>query len=374
MEAFDKIFVDPTFLTDDPHGLNIGCIYCHGGDNTTMNRDAAHEGMSADPAAKPEENCTPCHQKTVDTHMLTLHYDTHGEFNIISQRASTDEEALSALKTGYTNHCATCHASCGSCHVSRPTPAEGGFLKGHLFQKTPSIQNNCTACHGTRVGDEYLGRNEGYLPDTHWLANGSLCQDCHSMDEMHGNGREYFSRYENEPRPECTDCHDLKGDKNEFHSKHAEVNRGGSGFSGKSLTCQTCHSSAYKNCFNCHVGIDDQGLTYFKTDPSMILFKIGNNPLQSDRRPEDFSLLRHVPVARTTFEFYGDDILTNFDVAPTWKYTTPHNINRETCQNASCNSCHGHDELFLTTNDVDSNEQEANKYVVVDGAPGTVQE
>lgn len=370
MEAFDKFFVDPDFLLEDFHGRSIGCIWCHGGDKTSMNRDVAHEGMNAYPSATPAQNCTPCHQKTVENHVASLHFDTVGMFNNISQRAGNlSSDDMASFEMGYQNHCTSCHATCGSCHVSRPAPAEGGFLKQHMFERTPSIQYNCTACHGSRVGDEYLGRNEGCLPDTHWLSGGMQCQECHSVDQMHGNGIRYENRYASQPRTQCADCHDLAEDGNPYHERHAETNRGGSGFAGASLTCQVCHSSRYKNCYNCHTGIDDQGILYFQTDTALLDLKIGRNPIQTEAHPEDYTVLRHVPVSPDTFAFYGDNLLPNFDVLPTWKFATPHNITLNTTQAASCNDCHGNSDIFLTESDLAPGEIEANQGVIVNGAP-----
>jgi thiosulfate/3-mercaptopyruvate sulfurtransferase len=50
---------------------------------------------------------------------------------------------------------------------------------------------------------------------------------------------------------------------------------------------------------------------------------------------------------------------------PTWKYTTPHNIQRVTPQNAECNNCHGNLDLFLTEDDVLPDEVKANETVLV---------
>jgi len=63
-------------------------------------------------------------------------------------------------------------------------------------------------------------------------------------------------------------------------------------------------------------------------------------------------------------------LLPDFDQSPTWVYTTPHNIQRFTPQNRSCESCHGHPELFLTADKIDADELQANQSVIVDTIPG----
>jgi thiosulfate/3-mercaptopyruvate sulfurtransferase len=139
---------------------------------------------------------------------------------------------------------------------------------------------------------------------------------------------------------------------------------------GEKVACQVCHSAGpYKSCFNCHVGKDDQGLAYFKTDPSQMTFKIGLNPLKSDERPWDYVLVRHAPTARDTFAFYGDNLLPDYDNVPTWKYAAVHNVQRNTPQNQECNNCHGQTNLFLTADDVASDELEANKDAIVTEVP-----
>ncbi len=80
-------------------------------------------------------------------------------------------------------------------------------------------------------------------------------------------------------------------------------------------------------------------------------------------------LLRHVPVTQDIFGFYGEDMLPDFDAVPTWKYATPHNIQRETEQNSECTNCHGNAELFLTAEDVLPEELDANQSVIVPEVP-----
>jgi thiosulfate/3-mercaptopyruvate sulfurtransferase len=128
----------------------------------------------------------------------------------------------------------------------------------------------------------------------------------------------------------------------------------------------------YKNCYACHVGTDAKGLAYFKTQSSAMNFKIGLNPAPSERRPEKFVVLRHVPIDQDTFKYYIDGALTRFDNLSTWKMATPHTIRRKTPQNETCNSCHGNAELFLQKGDVEPKYLKANQKVIVppDMIPG----
>jgi thiosulfate/3-mercaptopyruvate sulfurtransferase len=117
--------------------------------------------------------------------------------------------------------------------------------------------------------------------------------------------------------------------------------------------------------------VDEKGLPYYQTDASQMTFKIGRNSRKSEDRPWDYVLVRHVPVAPDTFAFYGNGLLPAFDNVPTWKYATPHNIQRVTAQNESCDSCHGNAGLFLTAADVAPEELKANASVIVEEIPPT---
>jgi len=186
------------------------------------------------------------------------------------------------------------------------------------------------------------------------------CVDCHTGAEIHGFGVEGDHRYEGERTPRCEDCHAevLEGGSNVYHSAH-----------GESLSCQVCHSIAYKSCYNCHVQQSDEGIPYFEIDESEMGFAIGLNPRVSEERPYQYVTLRHVPVARASFEFYGENLLSNFDALPTWVYATPHNIQRNTPQTESCDGCHGDPAWFLTADKVLPEELVANSTVVLDEVP-----
>ena len=265
------------------------------------------------------------------------------------------------------NHCQDCHSSCGQCHVSRPTSVGGGLLAGHDFKELPPMNLTCTGCHGSRIQDEYKGKNEGVRGDVHWIKGGMPCFSCHTEDEMHGTLGEFNHRYDGPPTPGCTDegCHAdvAPGDGVGLHTD----------FHLEAMSCQVCHSTTYKNCYGCHVAQED-GVAFFKTDPLEMTFKIGLNPRQGPERPWKYVPLRHVPIARDSFEYYGQDLLPNYDALPTWKYATPHNIQRNAPQTETCDACHGNPEFFLTADDVLPDELEANKGVIVPQVPEPVSE
>jgi thiosulfate/3-mercaptopyruvate sulfurtransferase len=362
LEAWEKVLLNGEDYFDTTHSA-ISCIDCHGGAAGTDDMEAAHEGVVRDPAA--EDACATCHSDVVETFGDSLHYDLQGYMIALSERS--DEEHLPQVMEAYENHCAGCHATCGQCHVSRPTSAGGGLLAGHVFRSPPPPYTTCTGCHGSRIENEYKGRNEDeegnrYPADVHYNPGGMNCNDCHTASEMHGADGDFEYRYEGMSRPSCTDvgCHDdiAPGGENEQHSEvHLDK-----------LSCQVCHSTTYKNCYNCHVALSDEGTPFFRTDESEMLFLIGHNPIQSDDRPWEYVPVRHVPVAPDSFAFYGEDLLPNFDSRPTWTYATPHNIQRITPQNESCDGCHGGDTYFLTSERVAEAELQANAAVITSQA------
>ena len=373
LEPYEKVYIDTDFLDEDEdvHG-QISCETCHGGNPEEDQREKAHIGMVNSPTdPDPTNACGKCHADIVSKNETNLHFSLSPFKTKIYKRADADPVVRDKINTAMGNHCMTCHSSCGQCHVSRPKSVEGGLIEGHLFQKTPPVDTNCTSCHGSRVGKEYHGENKGVKPDIHHIKNRMECKACHTGDEMHGTGEEHFDRYEQTNRARCEECHALASqDNKEQEIKSGKYREHPSHIIHKDkVSCQVCHSGSYKNCYNCHVGKDKAGLTYFKTDPSKMNFKIGMNTKPTPDRPEKYVTVRHIPVSPKLFDYYIKDALTGVDQAPTWKMATPHNIQPKTPQNSQCLACHGKNELFLSAKDVDSWEVKANKAVFVTPPP-----
>jgi thiosulfate/3-mercaptopyruvate sulfurtransferase len=265
-----------------------------------------------------------------------------------------------AFLAGFQKDCAGCHVSCGDCHISSPKNVGGGLIRAHRVNRTPDMVKNCTACHGSRIGDEYYGNNDYAGADVHRVPHFMDCMDCHTGDEMHGDGSRPQHRYEVANMVRCEDCHADVESANAYHNVH-----------WGDMSCQVCHSQTYKGCNGCHVG---EGIT----GSSYPIFKIGRTTRPQDR-PIPYQLLRHVPVAVDTYEGWGLDNLDDFAAVPTWKLTTPHNIRRwtertEVAEGGSCGSvCHTSQEWFLRAADLEGlseAERQANlPYIVPDGPP-----
>ena len=353
----EKVFVDSEIAEDENHG-ELSCEECHGGDPNEPEYKKAHVGVVKDPSYPDAYNsCGICHEEIAEHYQESLHVSLSPFKKMIDIRSDKAADVHAKVDNAREHHCTSCHSSCGQCHISRPEAVEGGLLEGHLFLKRPPMQQVCTACHGSRIEKEYFGKNKGMKPDIH-REKYFKCNKCHTADEMHGDGQEHANRYDVENGPKCSDCHEKIYDVKAKNAKNHWIHK-------DRVNCQVCHSQPYKNCYACHFGKDKQGLKYFKTKESSMNFKIGLNPLRSEKRPEKYVLLRHIPVDQESFKFYVADGLPNFSKLPTWKMATPHNIRRQTSQNKTCNNCHGNDQLFLLTKDVEAKYAEANTAVVL---------
>jgi hypothetical protein len=355
LEVWEKVFLKNADFMESTHG-KVGCVICHGGDSAVDDKEGAHAGLIVDPSGI---SCNTCHQDIACVNENSLHNTVSGMKHALEVRGGDISEG-SPIDEAFNNHCSECHTTCGQCHVSRPEQSDGGLVSNHKFLATPSMQYNCVACHGARVGDEYLGNNEGFAADVHWAQEGMTCAKCHG-DELHGSAIEASTRYDNPAAVKCDDCHQdvwTNTEGNPQHQQHLS-----------DLSCQVCHSVAYKNCYGCHVSIDPEGIPCRTSEPSVMQFEIGINPLRSSDRPYQYVVLRHVPTCAGTCDYYGTDLFPDFNSVSTWKYATPHNIQLHTPQNESCNACHDNKDIFLTQGDIRPEEIEANKNVIVKEFP-----
>ena len=374
--AHQKVLVAASFLDDPSHG-RAGCDTCHGGNPAGLTRREAYLGLAPDPsAANAATTCgsAACHPQAVADNTQSFHTTVKGIRDSLVRRGGL--EPLSAeLHAGFGNHCSSCHSTCGNCHVSVPAPAGGGLLEGHKFKKSPNTNLVCTACHGSRVGDEFKGLNHfpdgGVLvADVHYR-RGMQCIACHTQAEMHGVGQQGLTnRYQVANAPKCENCHP---DDAQFKAQFAHgIANHREPVSGQlALACQVCHSVAYKNCYSCHVELKNGKPAYVVNEAnnfeSRLDFKIGLNPNRDALHPQKWVTLRHTTGDPDNFQFYGSNLMPAFNAGgPTWRLATPHNIQRSTPQAAQCTaSCHGRRGLFLDTSDLFPYELGANAPVVV---------
>ena len=331
-------------VLDPAHAADvIGCAACHLGAPLAVDKDKAHNGMVKNPGdlRVVERTCgvEGCH--ATDAHkvknslmatnrgiLATLRYywgeapDQYGDFSV---KKLMDSGETSLALDYYRKLCATCHlwkqrgdlpgffgekgGGCTACHrIDNPTPppaAKG--KKPHPFISRKVPVKNCVRCHNRsgRIGISFTGVYEsdgagaplagGRLspqrlpgsrfyqklsPDIHY-ARGLACIDCHTKDEIMGNGTRY-AHFEDQLEISCTTCHrreqpgrtakghllnNIKQKENgtwvligKLDGKEhplAPPDPGACARPGhQRLSCQACHATWVPQCYGCHVKRD----------------------------------------------------------------------------------------------------------------------
>ena len=370
-EPYDRVYMGGEGYEDYKKSSHyaVGCTGCHGGIDNTPDKNVAHSGdFIRHPSVVAQQACGSCHGSIVNNFSSSLH-NGYGQKRKVAIRSgfqsSDDFDKLPQHQIdGYNANCATCHASCGECHIVRPPIGGGGLSNGHQFTKTPDMVSVCVTCHVSRGGHAYLGVGPGTKADVHLTKLDYTCMDCHTTVELHGDGNKVEQRYAYNRLPSCEMCHTSVATSNDYHEAHYG-----------DFNCQVCHSQDYNNCGSCHVHGDGARI------PAYMEFKIAGNPLPVIKAGYDLTLVRRNPAAPDNWAVYGVASYANFDALPTYNYTSPHNILKwtsrtEVAQGASCSSnCHIRNEngtlinkeLYLFEEDLLSWEMGANASIVVDG-------
>jgi hypothetical protein len=372
IEPYDRVYLGGTGYSEFKntyHG-KMKCTTCHNGVDGTDDKKLAHtNNFIKHPSKSADEKCASCHPSIVANAKNSIHEQGTGQKSMVTLRSglgtglSAFDQLTDAMKDAYGKNCATCHASCGDCHVNRPSAGGGGLYKGHQFVK-PDMRDHCTTCHTSRGGHAYYGVAAGTQPDVHLTKKGFTCMDCHSKHEVHGDGNYYDQRYKMASLPKCSNCHTNINNSNAYHLAHFNT-----------FNCNTCHSQDYNNCGSCHIGGAGARI------PSYQGFKIAMNPIPQTK-PYKLATVRRSLMAPDSWKEFGVTQLPNFDVRPTYKYTTPHNILKWTSRTqvaagkACYDNCHivkegnnyRNKSLYLFNSDlIELWEISANQGIIVDG-------
>ncbi len=132
---------------------------------------------------------------------------------------------------------------CADCHVDPENPSANPV-------DAPTV---CKGCHGRQAAEDGLAANANPVvaarfTDVHKQA-GMVCNDCHTFDEIHGDGTAYSSAYSS-PSPTCDGCHKENGMEGATvppasipeHEQHMD-----------SIDCSACHIQTVIACYNCHI-------------------------------------------------------------------------------------------------------------------------
>jgi hypothetical protein len=132
--------------------------------------------------------------------------------------------------------CVECHGPTDANGDPYPVDYEPSCVDCHQSDFTVE-QDQCLSCHGRM---STLWMSLGYS-DVHRDA-GFVCWDCHTGDDLHGDGTEYQSMLEpGAVAADCEACHD------ELTPEHAGYDP-----HGGALHCTTCHAQTVISCYNCH--------------------------------------------------------------------------------------------------------------------------
>lgn len=117
------------------------------------------------------------------------------------------------------------------------TTYEPGCKDCHDFSKGNGVpQEQCLQCHSRQT----VEIKKLKLADVHRDKNLS-CMDCHTQEEMHGDGNVYVSKLQTGAiKINCEKCHEKMASV-QAHDTH-----------NKTVACTSCHNQTVITCFNCH--------------------------------------------------------------------------------------------------------------------------
>jgi len=139
--------------------------------------------------------------------------------------------------------------ACRGCHTPGlgfgTVKGERGCLSCHdtdnptLGAQVPNatLEGVCGVCHSRQKAEALT---HGYA-DVHRDA-GMGCMDCHTLEDVHGDGNEYDSMLEEGAiDARCSNCHGTPP-ANTYHNIHLE-----------GVDCTVCHTKSVVTCNNCHI-------------------------------------------------------------------------------------------------------------------------
>ncbi len=216
---------------------------------------------------------------------------------------------------------------CNNCHAA--TLANGTPVNNATYQ--PSCDDChieigdkpadavCRGCHSRQNTEFSLSKNTNPViaerfRDVHRDQYGMGCVDCHSKDELHGDGVRYNTMFEAQHlNTTCEDCHqgsDAPLSTVPEHAKHIA-----------DVECAACHASTVMACVNCHFESEIVEKKRFYGGPPMNGFMLlVNNTYTGKVGPASFQSLT-----------FGDQ--TFFGMGP----FGPHTTKRE---GRTCSDCH----------------------------------
>ncbi|MCI0472996.1 MAG: hypothetical protein L0Y76_05365, partial [Ignavibacteria bacterium] len=126
-EPYDRVFMggDGYEAFKESAHYRIGCVTCHNGTDGTDDKNLAHSGnFLKHPSDAADEKCGTCHKEIVDNFKTSLHNGTGQKRKVTMRSGLSGADEFADLPAhqieGYNANCATCHGTCGNCHIVRP--------------------------------------------------------------------------------------------------------------------------------------------------------------------------------------------------------------------------------------------------------------
>ena len=218
----------------------------------TLSLSLAPTACTAEDSTPDFEGCEMCHPDIAANYATSLHYNAYGMKGEYERGAAghfgIDIDAF------YGEACAKCHThTCTKCHQGyKPVP-------GHGDECEEITIDTCDPCHLTKqtstfVGDMPKHKSKGPHADIHY-EKGLTCMDCHSAEEMHGDGNIYAHQME-AVTTECEDCHNSPGKVvKEMNVTQYSLDIPSHKIHDATLDCTACHTGWTTRCVNCHLDL-----------------------------------------------------------------------------------------------------------------------
>lgn len=317
----------------------LGCSSCHLGNPYTLDFKKAHKNLIKNPGdlgvasltcGKP--GCHPNEVKTVKTSLMATNHgilrrliEVFNETDLLRRYPYLSVETLydknfykrrenkESLSLDYFRKlCGSCHlllekgklpdflsekgGGCSACHVVKREEGKNSDQRPHpKIVRYPPMEN-CVRCHNRsgRIGFTYQGlyeNEQGGVGDILWIdgrvlervppdvhyTKGLTCVDCHTKNELMGDGTFYQTLHQ-ALEISCETCHlyqgktrkgilltnirtlngtvylQKKGEERIFPLKGPS--RSCAYSFHKRLTCSVCHSHYMPDCYGCHIKYD----------------------------------------------------------------------------------------------------------------------
>lgn len=160
----------------------------------------------------------------------SLHGTTRGMSYFYSEEQGGVEQFTHVPYDALT--CKNCHINATACTTCHQEPGDRPEDKA------------CLVCHNRQQAEQTLSPDHHILPQEQG-GLGLACVDCHTSQQIHGDGHEYNSLHENPNKVDCeqSGCHTPKDDEDKLiHQQHH-----------KDMECIACHAQTTPVCYNCHL-------------------------------------------------------------------------------------------------------------------------